>query len=157
MKDRDLRSQLDSLTSLLDRTNDATGGNIELMGHWGRYLCVLVAGFLENALTVLYSSYVVRGANTSVANYSIRKLENIMNPKASKFVETARSFSKEWGEELEAYLNDDDGRRKNAIDSIMNSRHQIAHGKATGISVAYVRSYLSDCVDVVEFVEKQLR
>ena len=157
MQNRELRSQLDSLTSLLDRTDDATGENIELMGHWGRYLCVLVAGFLENALTGLYSAYVGRVANEPVANYSIRRLEKIINPKASKFVEIARSFSREWGDELEAFLDDDGGRRKNAIDSIMNSRHQIVHGKITGISIVYVRAYLSDCVDVVEFIEKQLR
>ena len=157
MQNSQLRSQLDSLTSLLDRTDDATGGNIELMGHWGRYLCVLVAGFLENALTGLYSSYVVRVANEPVANYSIRKLENIINPKANRFVETAGSFRTEWGEELKAFLNDDGARRKNAIDSIMNNRHQIVHGEATGISIVYVRAYLSDCVDVVEFIEEQLR
>ena len=54
LRNRELAAQLDSLESLLDRTDEATGGDIELVGHWGRYLCVLTAGFLENALTEVY-------------------------------------------------------------------------------------------------------
>lgn len=157
MRNRELSAQLDSLTSLLDRTDEATSGNIELIGHWGRYLCVLTAGFLENALTEVYANYARRVGNAAVANFSTRTLENITNPKASKFVETAHSFSKVWGEELNQFLDDEDERRRNAIDSIMNNRHQIAHGKKTGISVVRVREYLSGCVEVIEYIEDQVQ
>ena len=157
MRHRELQAQLDRLESLLDRTDEATGGNIELMGHWGRYLCVLVAGLLENALREVYSSYVRRVARPPVANYSSRTLESISNPKANRFIETASGFNEEWAEELELFLDEEDERRRNAIDSIMNNRHQIAHGKMPGISVVRVKEYLAGCVEVIEFIEDQLR
>ena len=157
MRNRELVSQLASLKSLLNRTDEATGGNIELIGHWGRYLCVLTAGFLENAHTKIYAQYVRNAASPAVAKFATRRLEDISNPKASRFVETARSFSERWGDDLDAFLNEDAQRRKNAIDSIMNNRHQIAHGQATMISVARVKEYLPGCVEVVEFIEEQLQ
>lgn len=157
MRNRELDSQLTSLKSLLDSTDTATGGNIELIGHWGRYLCVLTAGFLENALVELYSDYVKNAANSQVASFATKRLENISNPKSGKFVETARSFSKRWADDLEMFLNQDSQRRRNAINSIMSNRHQIAHGKNGRISVVRVRDYLLGCVEVIEFIEGQLQ
>ena len=156
MRNRELVSQLDSLKLLLERTDAATGGNIELMGHWGRYLCVLTAGFLENALAEVYSEYVNRAASPQVASFATEKLEGISNPKSGRFVETARSFSPRWADALDAFLNEDGRRRRNAIDSIMSSRHQIAHGGSTQVSVGRVREHLPGCIEVVEFIETQL-
>ena len=84
MRNRELSSQLDSLTSLLDSTDSATGGDIELIGHWGRYLCVLTAGFLENALAEVYSEYVSRAASPQVANFAAGKTEEYQQSKGGK-------------------------------------------------------------------------
>ena len=45
--------------------------------------------------------------------------------------------------------------RKEAIDGIMSQRHQIAHGRDAGITVARVTAYLTKSVEVIEFVEDQ--
>ena len=157
MQNRRLRSQRDGLKSLLDRTDEAVGNDIDLIGHWGRYLCVLTAGFLENSLKEVYSDFVGRASSPKVTRFAATKLDDISNPKAGRFVETARSFDQAWAVELEAFLNEDDSRRKNAIDSIMNNRHQIAHGGSVQISVGRVREYLPGCIEVVEFLEDQVK
>ena len=133
-----------------------TGGDIELIGHWGRYLCVLTAGFLENSLREVYGEFVSGAASPQVTSFAMSQLGRISNPKASRFVDTARRFSPVWATELDTFLNEDGGRRRNAIDSIMNSRHQISHGGSAQISVGRVREYLPGCVEVVEFLEDQL-
>ena len=56
---------------------------------------------------------------------------------------------------MEEFLNSDGEIRKNAIDSIMNVRNQIAHGGTTGITVHRVREYLERSVEVIEFIEDQ--
>ena len=157
MRNRELTKQLDSLKSLLNRTDVATGGDIELIGHWGRYLCVLTAGFLENALRETYGEFVKRAASPQVAKFAMTKLDSIPNPKAGRFVETAENFNSIWAEGLKLFLDEDSRRRRNAIDSIMGNRHQIAHGKSTQISIGRIREYLPDCIDVVEFIESQLQ
>ena len=156
MRNRNLVSQLDSLRALLAVTDTATGGNIELVGHWGRYLCVLTAGFLENALREVYGEFVRNAASPQVARFAASRLDRISNPKAARFVETARSFDPAWAEALETFLDADGGLRRNAIDSIINNRNLIAHGGSVQVSVGRVREYLPGCIEVVEFIESSL-
>ena len=156
MRNRELNRELNRLRDLI-RSTDLATENIELQGHWGRYLCIVVAGFVENGLQTIYAEYATNSANRPVAQYVSRRLESVYNPNAQRFIEVAGSFNATWREELEEYLRDDDGSRKEALDSIMNNRNQIAHGKSTGISVHMVREYFNRCVDVLEFIEGQCR
>ena len=156
MRNQTLNSQFQALDNLLDRTHFASNGDIELMGHWGRYLCVMAAGFLENSLQVLFSEYVHRRANDQVYRFAKNRLDNILNPKAERFVETARYFDREWASRLSDYLEEDDGVRKGAVNSIMSNRHRIAHGETSQISVGQVRQYWHQCVQVVDFIENML-
>ena len=124
-----------------------------MLAHWAKYICVLSAGFLENALQEVYSVFVKSASSEPVQNYAISRLSKIKNPKTGRFIEVAQSFKKAWGAELEAFVNED-GRRE-AIDSIIQNRHQIAHGQNSGVTVARVREYLDKSVRVIEFIEKQ--
>lgn len=155
MKNQQLSFQLQQIRSLIQRTNEATGGNIELQGHWGKYLCVLAAGFLENAISALYIDFVDQASGKPVANFASDHLRKIQNPKSIRFVETARAFKEEWAKELENFFEQNKD-KKDAIDSIMSNRHKIAHGKNTSVSVSNVKEYLEKSVEVIEFIEKQL-
>ncbi|MGA9453625.1 MAG: HEPN domain-containing protein [Verrucomicrobiia bacterium] len=55
--------------------------------------------------------------------------------------------------DLELFLESNG--RKDAIDSVMNNRHQIAHGKNSGITIARVRGYLDKAEEVLNFIERQ--
>src|SRR5947209_3960440 len=109
MKNREIKRQLDSLRDLISRSSVASGGDVEMQAHWAKYICVLVAGLLENALPELYGDFVRRTASPPVASYVIRELGKIQNPRPSKFVEVARGFRESWGDDLQSYL-DTDGR-----------------------------------------------
>jgi hypothetical protein len=155
MKHRELNRQLQAIDSLFKRTRAACGDDIEMMAHWARYLCVLCAGFLENALTALYSDYCRRSSNEYVASFATRTLELISNPKTGRFLEVAGKFRQSWREDLETFV-DEDGRR-DAIDSIMNNRHQIAHGQRSDITMARITTYFEKAVQVVDHIEDQCR
>src|SRR5262245_29231914 len=153
MKNALLVRQLQRLNWLIDNTRRASGDHLELQAHWGRYLCVLVAGFLENAIGEIYSEYARRAASEPVAKYVASIVLRIQNPRTQRFVETAQAFKPEWGEELEKFLGESGC--KDAIDAIMANRHQIAHGQDAGITVARVKEYLEKCVQALEFIEEQ--
>lgn len=153
MHSRKLNVELQRLTVLFDKTEAAAAGDLELQGHWGRYLCVLVAGFLENAISEIYVEFSQQNASQPVANALSERILRINNPKAQRFVETAAAFKSAWGRELEEFLEQDG--RKDAIDSIMNNRHLITHGRNASISVARVQAYLQKSVEVIEFLEAQ--
>jgi hypothetical protein len=153
MQNQALKRQLQALEALLKSTTEASQSNLELQGHWARYLCILVAGFLENALVEVYSDYTTKTSAPSVAKFTITALSRIQNPNATRFVETARAFNDQWATDLSIFL-DQNGRR-DAVDGIMANRHLIAHGRTSGISVVRVQDYLKKCVEVVAFIEGQ--
>ena len=154
MRSRELIKQHEQIKRLIQETKTSTNGNLELQGHWGKYLCVLVSGFLENSICEVYIEFVNTASAPHVTQYTRTALSKIQNPKAAKFVDTARQFKKEWGQELETFFIEDSS-RKDAIDSIMQNRHLIAHGKSSSISVARVSEYLQKSIEVIEFMENQ--
>ncbi len=99
------------------------------------------------------SEYIKNKAAKPVADYAISYLSKLQNPKAERVMELVGSFRREWRTELETFLADDG--RKDAIDSIMNNRNQIAHGSDVGITIVRVSKYLDKIVSVLEFVEAQ--
>ena len=153
MRSRTLSSQHQRLKWLLGQAKQFNSDQFELQAHWARYLCVLAAGFIENALADVYSAYARSSSSPSISNYVEATLGKIQNPKANRFLETARAFNTDWEDTLRDFL-DKDGRRE-AIDSIMTNRHLIAHGKDSGISLVRVSEYLEKSVQVVEFIENQ--
>lgn len=153
MKLQTLSSQIQRLQWLISQANVLNSDQLELQAHLARYICVLSAGFLENAHTDVYSQYARTCSTPTVADYVESTLRKVQNPKAKRFEETAKAFNKAWEEDLATFLNSD-GRRE-AIDAIMSNRHLIAHGKDSGITLARLKEYLSKSVAVVEFIENQ--
>ena len=156
MENRELDLQYKEIKDLIDATSTFTDRNIELQGHWGKYLCVLAAGFLENAVKIVYTKFAKDSSSPQAGHFITKTLEKIRSPKARKFIEVATSFDKQWGTDMKKYFATTTGTR-DAINSIMHNRHQIAHGKSVNILVAQVKDYLEKSVDVVSFIEDQCR
>lgn len=154
MKQAELARQHAILKGLIKRAgHDPSTKQIEMLGHWGRYLCVLTAGFMENVVRLTYSAYVGRTGSAQNARFAQGVLERIQNPKAGRLIEIAAAFDPAWGTALEAFL--DDNFRGDAVNAIMSNRHLIAHGKNSSISLASVDQYLSRIVEIAEFLEAQ--
>jgi hypothetical protein len=155
MLNRELIRQYQRLQYLIKKADEACAGNMELQAQWAKYICVLSAGFLENAIKEVYIDFSQKKVSQPVANFVISRLSPIRNPKAQIFLDIAAAFSTRWKDELEAYLNDNG--RGDAIDSIIGHRHLIAHGKEhnSGISLSQAKDYLSKAIEVVDFIEQQ--
>ena len=117
MENQQLSRQLQKIRSLIERTAEASRQDFELQAHWGRYLCILVAGFLENAIAEIYTDFVNSAASEPVASFAGSILGRIQNPNAQRFLDTARSFRQLWADDLEKFLVEQG--RKDAIDSII--------------------------------------
>ena len=126
--------------------------DLELQSHWARYLCVLVSGYLETSVRAIYSEYSSKRADGNVANYVSSRLERFQSPRMGNILELTRAFSRQWAEELE---NATEGELKESVDSIVANRHNIAHGRDSGISYARIRENYQNAIKVIEFIEKQ--
>ena len=129
----------------------AFSGESELQSQWARYLCVLVSGFLEVSICATYNQFAKNSASPQVANFVKCKLDDFQNPKMGKIIELTRAFDSEWANKLEAAT---DGKLKDAVDSIVANRNQIAHGRDVGITYTRIKTYYEDAIKVVDLIEK---
>lgn len=127
-------------------------GDLELQSQWARYLCVLVAGFLETSISAIYVQYAEGCAAPNVATFVATTLDRSANLNMERVLQLTRSFNVAWSEELQKMT---EGEIKNAIDSICNNRNLIAHGKDTGITFHRIRDYYRQAIIVVQMVEDQ--
>lgn len=153
MKIVEIHSQIQQLQNLFKKSEDISKIDPETLSHWAKYLCVLSAGLLENALPLIFSKYSKKCSNVQVSNFVLWQLSKIQNPKVEKFLDVTRSFDESWGNNLSSYLEDDG--KGSAIDSIMSNRHNIAHGKKSNITIAQIKEYFDKSIKVLEFLEKQ--
>ncbi len=153
MKTRELSRQLQILSSLFEKVDTITGGDMELLSHWAKYLCVLVAGFLENSLAEIYIDYSERTASPNVANFTRASLSRIHNPNSEVFSQVTQSFNKLWADSLKSFFEENGG--DEAINAIMKNRHKIAHGQTSDISFHRVNGYFERATKVIEFLETQ--
>ncbi len=128
------------------------GADIELQSHWARYLCVLVAGFIETSVRSLLSGYVRKNGSPSVASYVETQLRFFQNPKMERILDLARSFNPDWADRVETAT---EGELKDSVDSVIANRNQIAHGENVGVTYVTMKRYYENAVKVIEIVERK--
>lgn len=149
MRNQSLQIQLNEVNRLLS----IVPADSSIQAHWGRYMCIVVAGFLENALQEIYKDYAGNANNANLVRYSSRQISRVTNPDARRFVQIARDFSETWRSDLRDFLERDG--RGEAINTIMQNRNSIAHGGQSVMSASDVKCYLDKAVEVIDFIENQ--
>lgn len=124
----------------------------EVQSHWSRYLCVLVSGFLENSVRLIYTEYARRRADLLVADFVESRLRQFQNPKMGSILELAGGFSREWKQRLE---DDTSGQLSESVNSIVGNRHKIAHGESVALTLHTLIQYYRDALRVVDLLRQQ--
>jgi len=146
------RQEVHRLQNRLDATlarGPATSADIEVQADFAKYACVLVSGFLENAVVALLLDVAQKRSAPEVAFFVERQLDYWTSPTTEKIVQLLGDFNPDWRKTAEDYLVDE---RKAAVNSLVALRHKIAHGESVGTSIAQVRAYYATVVGVIAFV-----
>jgi hypothetical protein len=98
----------------------------------------------------IFSQYAVSHGDSNVARYVGDQLKWFQNPKMENIYLLARRFSPGWEAELRSATA---GELKDAIDSVVNNRHKIAHGESVGLSFVVLGEYYKRVIRVVELLE----
>lgn len=122
----------------------------EVVGDLNRYLCVRVAGFLEQSLMSVTRAHCEQLSYGNVKTFALSGLERSPNPRAEKVVALVRRFHADWGAELEEILGTDE--RGNRLDALVGLRNQIAHGKSQGVSRTQVWEYFQVASEVADWL-----
>jgi hypothetical protein len=76
-------------------------------------------------------------------------LRAFQNPKPGKITDLLRDFNADWSAKLETFW---DGERRDAIASVVNNRHIIGHGGATGITFHRMKDWYKSTKEVITFI-----
>jgi len=121
----------------------------EMLAHWARYLTVLTSGLIESCVREILSDFIEKRAAPPVVAYARHHVQALSNLNEEKLKTLLGIFSPAWREAFEVAVTDE---QKAAIDSIIANRHNIAHGREVGITLARVRSYYASVVQVMEWI-----
>jgi len=142
------KQRMDDLIAKIETFSD----DYEIQSHLARYLCILISGFLENAIRTSLSEYAQNKASPRVANYVDRQLSSFQNPNMEKILVLVGSFCPEWRASLEEESDEGIGE---SINSIVANRHLVAHGGTVGITLGSIKRHYQNVVKLIDLIEKQ--
>lgn len=125
----------------------------EVSSHCAKYLCVIVNGFIENCLREIFRQYAEKRASSEIVNYVTSGLEwESHSPNFETILQIASRFDSNLREEFEKV----DPELKDSVNSVVNNRHQIAHGKSVSLSYARMEEYYKKIKDFVDIMEARV-
>ena len=129
--------------------------SIEGQAQWAKYVCVLVSGFIEQAMKEILLSYSSRKSAPAVHRYIEKTWPSSKNMNVGAIAEILGKFDQAWEDSFLAWL-DSSLERKATINNIISWRNNIAHGNesnTTGVTMNSVKNGFSCACKLVEFVE----
>lgn len=146
------KQRLDSLFTVASSIQD-----MRMQGEWARYLCVLVSGYLENSIRIILTSYISRNSSLKIQRFNDQLISNLTNCKHGKIVKVLEQFDIVWSSD---YISKIESRGriqneiKDSIDSLVQNRHDIAHGKSVGIGYVNVKKYFEKVQIALEIIDE---
>jgi hypothetical protein len=124
----------------------------EAMSHWARYLCVLTSGYVEVSLRAILADYVAARAHPDILNYVESRLEGVTNLNEERVYQLLTAFRPEWGEIFRRLRSDE---QKDALDSVVANRNQLAHGRSVGLTLARMTEYFQEIASALDLIEEK--
>jgi hypothetical protein len=140
------RSRLDATFKRIDSIEE---DQLEARADFARYLCVLLTGYLEKAISELLIQHARQQSSAAIQRYVRSSLERFQNPSVGKIINLFEKFSEDWRDDLKGFLVDE---RAAAIGSVLKERNRIAHGDDSDISYVRVTTYRAQIDIVVEHI-----
>jgi hypothetical protein len=69
-----------------------------------------------------------------------------------RILDLINRFSPQWAENLRVST---EGRLKDAVDSVVDLRNQIAHGRSVGVTYVRIKDYYGRITEVIDLVDKE--
>lgn len=127
--------------------------DMELQSQLARFLCVLSSGLIEQATTSILEANARAKSRSEIANYVSSQLARLQNAKFEEILLLLGRFDPSWRQHIESNTPQD---IRDAIDSIVNNRNQIAHGGQVGISLGTFSGYYSRVKIFIVELEKYI-
>lgn len=123
----------------------------ELRAELTQHLCVLSSGLLEVTCRDILRRYSLRRSAPSIRRFVESRLEEFKSAKVKNIHSLLREFDPASADTWRVSLSDE---AADSVDSIINNRHQIAHGRSIGLSFDTFHRYHIHAVNALALIEK---
>ncbi|HET7238138.1 MAG TPA: HEPN domain-containing protein, partial [Terrimicrobiaceae bacterium] len=124
----------------------------ELLADHAKYVCVLVSGFIEKSLSEIVLEHSRRVGAPSLERFVEANTARFTNANTEKVLQLLGSFDPDWRRTFEGILVD---RYKDAFDSVVGLRHQIAHGVSVGVTYVRIKDYFQAIKEAIELIQQE--
>lgn len=136
-------------------SDDDGMSSIERQAHWAKYSCVLVSGFVEQAVKEILVSHAHLKSAPHVGRYIENTWPSSKNMNVGNISNILANFDDRWKTSFDTWLTDAD-ERKATINNLISWRNNIAHGKegnTTGVTIASVNTSFECACKFIDFLE----
>lgn len=123
----------------------------QVTGLLSNYICILTSGLLEVAVRGCLANFSKVRSEQRVFQFVESELEDFLNPKWEKIQNLLSSFDPAWPPAIEAEIGDEG---KDAINSVVNNRHNFAHGRPGSLSLGAMKRYFKQIEKFIGVLER---
>ena len=142
-----LENRIDRLLKAVPEVQDD-----EVRSELTKHLCVLSSGLLEVSCRDILNRYAQRRSSLQVSRFVNARLGDFQSAKVGNILELLQCFDPEGATRWREKLSDEEA---SSIDSIVNNRHQIAHGRSIGLSFSVLAQYHQHAVRALGSIETE--
>lgn len=119
----------------------------ELESDYARHLCVLISGFVEHSIGEIILTYAHGKAPRPLLSFVETSVARLRNVDRERLLAAVGSLDAGWRALVEEYIVDE---RKEALNSIVGLRNNIAHGGIASVSLGQVERYWIAIQEVID-------
>lgn len=132
----------------------------KMQGEWAKYLCVLSSGYLESSIRILLTDFISNRSSKEIQRFNEPLIGSLTNCKHGKIMKTLEQFDVNWANTFSSKIEEKStitDEIKDSIDSLVQNRHDIAHGKSIGIGYVAVKRYYEKANIAVEIIDEIIK
>jgi len=138
---------------------DGMGSMSHPVPYLTRYSIIRACGTIEYGYKTIISDLNSDGQSDQIKTFIDKQFRNSsMNPSFDNILKSLRCFDEAWATTFkdEVASLEHSTRIKGSLKSLNQARNAFAHGGSPSITFTNVKSYFSDCVKVLESIEKSI-
>lgn len=148
-----VKTEFDSIDEAIKKVEHHTG-DAEIASYLSSFLAVMVCGVYEDCIEHLICQRAAKAQDTEVYQYIKSTIaESFRNPKFVCIVEILTKFSRGYADALK---NNIEHKSKVALDSIVDNKNAIAHGRPSNVTISDIKDYHNRCIPIFELLENIL-
>lgn len=144
MRSDELRNVGDRVTRVLEQAEMAA--EPEAKSDLACFACILTSALIEVACRDYVTRFVEKRAAPAILNFVMRKLYFFQNAKTDDIDDLLRGFDAALANDFAARIGPEG---KDAIDSVVNNKNQLVHGKGNGLGLDTMRPYHKDVLSAL--------